>query len=163
MDNFLTRCIILVKKSEPYIEARYIAVRYIMPNWTIKSVKDFYLTWYIAALCKVILLDKISYNQLAKMQKIQVIVIFSQYPLSSSMGDILHYKTFVRLQNQGHVFHSHVTLKNPTQNLSSHPLHHKLYQIPAQLTQNPQINFDTHFDKTLIFPSKTKLSDNLKI
>ena len=52
--------------------------------------------------------------------------------------------------------------QNPTQKspLTTHP---KLYQIPAQFTQNPQIDFGTYFDKTLIFPSKTKLSDNLKI
>ena len=52
---------------------------------------------------------------------------------------------------------SHITHHTP------HPLHHKLYQIPAQFTLNIQIDFDTHFDKTLIFPSKTKLSDNLKM
>ena len=40
---------------------------------------------------------------------------------------------------------------------------HKLCVIFTQFTLNTQIDFDTHFDKTFIFPSKTKLSDNLKI
>ena len=61
---------------EPYIEPRYIAVRYIMSNWTIAIVKYFYLTYYIAASRQVFLLDKISYNQVAKMQYIQVIATF---------------------------------------------------------------------------------------
>ena len=108
--------------------------------------------------CQVFLLDKISYNQTCKnAENTSYSYIFPNIPLAPSMGDILHYKTFVRLWNQGHVFHSHVTLK------ISPPSNHKLYQIPAQFTPNPQIDFDTHFDKTLIFPSKTKLSDNLKI
>ena len=43
-----------------------------------------------------------------------------------------------------------------------HPFH-KLCVILTQFTKNTQNHFGTHFDKTLIFPSKTKLSDNLKI
>ena len=54
-------------------------------------------------------------------------------------------------------------VQNHTSHITLTPLHHKLYQILTQFTPNPQIDFDTHFDKTLIFPSKTKLSDNLKI
>ena len=71
--------IIFILFFRTYIEARYIVVRYIMQNWTIKSVKWFYLTYYISASCQVILLDKISYNPVAKMQNIQVIVIFPPY------------------------------------------------------------------------------------
>ena len=113
-----------------YIEARYIVLRYIMPNWTIKSVKHFRLTYHIVESRQVFLLDKISYNQTCKNAGN---TSYSNIPLV--WGDILHYKTFVRLWNQGHVFHSHVTLKIQLK-ISPHPLHHKLYQIPAQFTQN---------------------------
>ena len=58
--------IIFILFFRTYIEARYIAVRYIMPNWTIKSVKHFHLTYYIAVSRQVFLLDKISYNQTCK-------------------------------------------------------------------------------------------------
>ena len=54
--------IIFILFFRTYIEARYIALRYIMSSWTIASVKDFYLTCYIAASRQVFLLDKISYN-----------------------------------------------------------------------------------------------------
>ena len=37
----------------------------------------------------------------------------------------------------------------------------KLFQILTQFPFFTQNDFDTHFDKTLIFPSKTKFSDNL--
>ena len=77
--------IIFILFFRTYIDARYIAVRYIMQNWTIANVKYFYLTYYIAASCQVFLLDKISYNQVAEMQNIQVIAIFSPispYPLA---------------------------------------------------------------------------------
>ena len=68
--------IIFILFFRTYIEARYIALRYIMSSWTIKIVKHFRLTYPISLTCKVILLDKISYNQLAKMQYIQVIATF---------------------------------------------------------------------------------------
>ena len=144
-----------------------------MPNPNAESVKHFYLTEYWSGLLqlssiftwhntyqqrvKCFYLTKYPIIKLAKMQYIQVIAIFIN--IHNMWGAILHYKTFVRLWNQGYVFHSHVTSKITLKI----PLHHKLYQITAQFTQNPQINFDTRFDKTLIFPSKTKLSDNLKI
>ena len=101
--------IIFILFFRTYIEARYIALRYIMSIWTIASVKCFYLTYYISASCQVILLDKISYNQSCKNAvNTSYSDIFPNIPLSPSMGDILHYKTFVRLWNQGHVFHSNV-------------------------------------------------------
>ena len=62
-------------------------------------------------------------------------------------------------------------LKNSTypflpKSLISYPIFHppiKLCQFFTQFTKNTQNHFDTDFEKTLIFPSKTKLSDNLKI
>ena len=72
-------------------------------------------------------------------------------------GHSLHFKTLVSYRKPGDVFHPHVNHQ------ISPPSNPKLYQIFAQFTINTQIDFDTRFDKTLIFPSKTKLSDNLKI
>ena len=90
--------IIFILFFRTYIEARYIALRYIMSIWTIASVKCFYLTYYIAASRQVILLDKISYNTSCKnAENTSYSDIFPNIPLSPSMGDILHYKTFVRL------------------------------------------------------------------
>ena len=91
------------------------------------------------------------------MQYIQVIVIFppiSPYPLAWGIFYIIK-----------HLFdcETRVMCSTHTSRSKSHPLHHKLYQIHAQFTPNPQIDFGTHFDKTIIFPSKTELSDNLKI
>lgn len=60
--TFLTRYRILVKIIEPYIETRYIAVRY---NIDLDYRK-----------CKVFLMTKYPIIKVAKMQKIQVIVIF---------------------------------------------------------------------------------------
>ena len=131
-----------------------------MPNWTIASVKYFYLTYYIAALCKVFLLDKISYNLTCKNAEYPSYSNISQYPLAWGIFYIIKHlfdcETSVMCSTHTSRSKSHITYH-------THPLHHKLYQIPAQFTQNPQIDFDTRFDKTLIFPSKTKLSDNLKI
>lgn len=58
--------IIFILFFRTYIEARYIAMRHMIAIWTFQSVKYFYLTYYIAATCQVILLDKISYNQTCK-------------------------------------------------------------------------------------------------
>ena len=104
--------IIFILFFRTYIEARYIALRYIMSSWTIASVKYFYLTYYTASLRQVFLLDKISYNLSCKnAEKTTYVNISPLFPYPSLVGGILHYKTFVRLRNQGHVFHSHVTLK----------------------------------------------------
>ena len=49
--------------------------------------------------------------------------------------------------------------------LSILPISHspiKLCQNYTQFTKNTQNHFDTDFDKTLVFPSKNKFSDNLK-
>ena len=90
--------IIFILFFRTYIEARYIALRYIMPSWTIASVKQFYLTYYTAALCQVFLFDKIShYPSCKNSENTSYSDIFPNIPLSPSMGDILHYKTFVRL------------------------------------------------------------------
>ena len=72
--------IIFILFFRTYIEARYIALRYIIPNWTIASVKYFYLTYCIAALRQVFLLDKISYNQTCKNAENASYINISQYP-----------------------------------------------------------------------------------
>lgn len=66
MLRLLTRYKNLVNNSEPYIEARYIALRYIMSNCTIASVNHFHFTYHRPFMCKVFLLDKISYNLTCK-------------------------------------------------------------------------------------------------
>ena len=89
-------------------------------------------------------------------------------------GRSLHSKTHVLFLKPGDVFNSHVNLKiqlthfhpSPPHSYPSYPYltpFHKLCQFFTQFTKNTQNHFDTHFDKTIIFPSKTKLSDNLKI
>ena len=69
--------IIFILFFRTYIEARYIGVRYIMPNWTIKSVKWNCFTYPYYQCVKCFYLTKYPIIKLAKMQKIQVIVIFS--------------------------------------------------------------------------------------
>ena len=72
---------------------------------------------HIAALCQVILLDKISYNQVAKMQKIQVIVIFSPYPLAWGIFYIIKhlFDCETRAMCSTHTSRpkSHITLPSP--------------------------------------------------
>ena len=51
VDNFLA-CKWTLAFFEPYIEPRYIAVQYIIANWTIASVKHFYLTDSCYPTCK---------------------------------------------------------------------------------------------------------------
>ena len=77
-------------------------------------------------------------------------------------GLYLHFQQPQSFLQGGDVFHSNVDHK--IQIIDSTPISppNKLYQIFTQFTKNTQNHFDIDFDKTLIFSSKIKLSDNLK-
>ena len=101
-------------------------------------------------------------------------VILYYYGMFFCMGVYLHFQKRQSFHQGWDVFNSHVNLKiqlthfhpSPPHSYPSYPYltpFHKLCQFFTQFTKNTKNHFDTHFDKTIIFPSKTKLSDNLKI
>ena len=87
------------------------------------------------------------------------------------MGVYLHFQKRQSFPQGWDVFNSHVNLKIQLthfhlQSYPSYPIFHspiKLCVIFTQFTKTTQNDFDTDFEKTLIFPSKIKFSDNLKI
>ena len=113
--------IIFILFFRTYIEARYIALRYIMSIWTIASVKYFYLTYYIAASRQVFLLDKISYNQTCKNAEYPSYSdIFPNIPLSPSMGmfyiikHLFDCETRVMCSTHTSRLKSHITYHTPS-------------------------------------------------
>ena len=111
--------------TEPYIEPRYIAVQYIIANWTIASVKYFCLTDSCCPTCK--------NTQKASYTKKHTIILY--YYCMFQCGGVIYI-----------IFHRGFCPRVGM--CSTHTPTSKLYQIFTQFTKSPQIHFDSHFDET---------------
>ena len=117
--------------TEPYIEPRYIAVQYIIANWTIASVKHFYLTDGCCPSCK--------NTQNPSYAKKHAIILY-------------YYSIFIEGGCIYIIFHRDFCPRVGM--CSTHTPTSKLYQIFTQFTKSPQIHFDSHFDKILKIQAK---------
>ena len=102
--------IIFILFYRTYIEARYIALRYIIAIWNIASVNHFYFIYLRSFRCKVFLLYTLSYNLTCKNTEYPS---YSNIPLTRGVFYIIKhlFDCETRAMCSTHTSHSKIQLK----------------------------------------------------